>query len=293
MVVGKAGGRDLLADLYLPAFGDESRAAVVVVHGGGWRKGRRESVGGFGEILGEAGFVCLLPSYRLTTEAIWPAQIEDVKCAVRFLRANADSLGVDASRIGVLGDSAGGQLALMAGVSSPLEGDGGHAGHSSAVAAVAALYGPTRIRAERPNHAALMGANATQADYDGASPITYDLAEFPPCLLIHGVEDEAVPVADTLAFHDKLRGLRRPVGLHLFPGEGHAFDRKTAAGGKRMVSVADPRSVYGETVTRIIALFFRKYLSAALSAHSAHSELSAFSALSAPSASAAQRQPDA
>ena len=94
-------------------------------------------------------------------------------------------------------------------------------------------------------------------------------------------------MADTLAFHDKLRGLRRPVGLHLFAGEGHAFDRKTAEGGKRMVSVADPRSVYGETVTRIIALFFRKYLSVTLST------LSALSARSAPSASAAQRHPDA
>ena len=93
VVVGKAGNRDLLGDLYVPTVTAELRPAIVVVHGGGWRKGRPESVRGFGELLGQAGFVCLLASYRLLMEASWPAQIEDVKCAIRFLRASADSLG--------------------------------------------------------------------------------------------------------------------------------------------------------------------------------------------------------
>ena len=87
VVVGKAGGRNLLADLYVPTAAAGLHPAIVVVHGGGWRKGRPESVRGFGELLGRAGFVCLLASYRLSMEAIWPAQIEDVKCAIRFLRA--------------------------------------------------------------------------------------------------------------------------------------------------------------------------------------------------------------
>ena len=220
-------------------------------------------VRGFGERLAQAGFVCLLVAYRLTPEAIWPAQIEDVKCAIRFLRAHAGSLGVAPDRIGILGDSAGGQLALMAGVPcAAFEGSGGHGGCSSAVAAVATLYGPTRIRYKdaRPNHRSLLGADAREADYERASPIAYDLRRFPPCLLVHGVEDEAVPVADTIAFHDELARLGRPVSLHLFAGEGHAFDRKTADGGPRMVSVADPRSVYGDTVVSFIALFFHKYL---------------------------------
>ena len=262
VVVGKAGGRDLLGDLYLPTVATESRPAIVVVHGGGWRKGRPESVRGFGELLSQAGFVCLLASYRLSMEAPWPAQIEDVKCAIRFLRAGADSLGVDPDRIGVVGDSASGHLALMAAVSSPFEGNGGHGEYPSAVAAVGSMYGPTRLRFEgaRPNHVALMGEQANAADYDGASPITYDLGEFPPCLLIHGVEDEPVPVANSLDFHDKLKRLGRPVDLHLFSGEGHAFDRKSAKGGPRMVDVADPNSVYGRTVVQIIALFFAKYL---------------------------------
>ena len=108
VVVGKAGGRNLLGDLYVPMVATEARPAIVVVHGGGWRKGKLESVRGFGELLGQAGFVCLLASYRLSTEAPWPAQIEDLKCAIRFLRANAASLGVDPDRIGVVGDSAGG-----------------------------------------------------------------------------------------------------------------------------------------------------------------------------------------
>ena len=98
------------------------------------------------------------------------------------------------------------------------------------------------------------------ADYERASPIAYDLTRFPPCMLIHGMEDAAVPVADTIAFRDKLARLGRPVSMHLFAGEGHAFDRKTAEGGPRMVSVADPRSVYGGAVVGLITLFFRKYL---------------------------------
>lgn len=262
-VVGNAGVRDLLGDLYMPAPAGDLRPGVVVVHGGGWRRGRPEGVRGFGERLAQAGFVCLLVAYRLTPEAIWPAQIEDVKCAIRFLRAHADSLGVAPDRIGILGDSAGGQLALMAGVSGAVfEGSGGHGGCSSAVAAAAAMYGPTRIPFEdaRPNHRALLGPEANEADYERASPIAYDLGRFPPCLLIHGVEDEAVPVADTIAFHDELARLGRPVSMHLFAGEGHAFDRKTPAGGPRMVSVADSRFIYGDTVVGLITLFFRKYL---------------------------------
>lgn len=261
VVVGKAGARNLLGHLYLPTVAAGLRPAIVVVHGGGWRKGRPESVRGFGELLGRAGFVCLLADYRLTTEACWPAQIEDVKCAIRFLRANSESLEVDSERIGIVGDSAGGHLALMAAVSCTFEGNGGHAAHSSAVAAVGSMYGPTRIDPERANHVALMGAQATGADYDGASPITYDLNDFPPCLLIHGVEDEPVPVSNSVDFHDRLNRLGRPVDLHRFPGLGHAFDRKTAEEGARMVDVADPKSVHGRTVVQLIERFFRKYLS--------------------------------
>ena len=260
VVVGKAGDRDLLGDLYLPTAAAGLRAAIVVVHGGGWRKGRPESVRGFGELLGQAGFVCLLADYRLTTEACWPAQIEDVKCAIRFLRASADSLEVDPERIGIVGDSAGGHLALMAAVPCTFEGSGGHAAHTSKVAAVGSMYGPTRIDRERANHVALMGEQANEDDYDHASPITYDLNDFPPCLLIHGVEDEAVPVSNSVDFHDRLNRLGRPVDLHLFPGLGHAFDRKTAEEGARMVDVADPKSVYGRTVVQLIERFFGKHL---------------------------------
>ena len=262
VVVGKAGDRDLLGILYLPTVATGLRPAIVVVHGGGWRKGRPESVRGFGELLGQAGFVCLLADYRLTAEACWPAQIEDVKCAIRFLRASANSLEVDPERIGIVGDSAGGHLALMAAVPCTFEGSGGHAAHSSAVAAVCSMYGPTRVRfdQERANYVALMGEQANEEDYDRASPITYDLKDFPPCLLIHGVEDKAVPVSNSVDFHDRLKQLGQPVDLHLFPGLRHAFDRKTAEEGARMVDVADPRSVHGRTVVQIIERFFGEHL---------------------------------
>ena len=183
-----------------------------------------------------------------------------MKCAIRFLRASADSLRVDPERIGIVGDSAGGHLALMAAVSCTFEGTSGHAAHSSTVAAVGSMYGPTRIDPERANHVALMGTRANEEDYDRASPITYDLNDFPPCLLIHGVEDEPVPVSNSVDFNDRLKRLGRPVDLHLFSGVGHAFDRQTFKEGARMVDIADPKSVYGRTVVQIIALFFQKYL---------------------------------
>ena len=113
---------------------------------------------------------------------------------------------------------------------------------------------------ERANYVALMGEQANEEDYDRASPITYDLNDFPPCLLIHGVEDDAVAVSNSVDFHDRLNRLGRPVDLHLFPGLGHAFDRKTAEEGARMVDVANPKSVYGRTVVQLIERFFGKHL---------------------------------
>ncbi len=261
IVVGRAGARDLTADLYLPDVGDAPRPALVVVHGGGWRKGSPRGVRGFGELLSRAGFVCLCPAYRLSGEAHWPAQIEDVKCAIRFLRAAAGELGVDPRRVGVTGDSAGGHLALMAAVRSGFEGAGGHLAHSSEVAAVGALYGPVRVRRTRADGAplGLMSPDATAEDYARASPVCHDLATFPPCLLIHGAEDAAVPLEGTMELHAKLAGLGRTVELHVFAGEGHAFDRRSATR-EGMVDVADPSSVCGPAVVALVARFFGKFL---------------------------------
>ena len=260
-VIGKAGTRDLLGNLYVPPVTDEARAAMVIVHGGGWRKGSARGVHGFGEFLSRAGFVCLCPEYRLSGEAHWPAQIEDVKCGIRFLKHNNKQLGLDVERVGVTGDSAGGHLALMAAVKSTFDGEGGFNDHVSDVKAVGAMYGPVRARKTRADGTAirLLNSTATDAEYAAASPIQYDLSKFPPCLLIHGADDPAVPLTGTLELYAKLVEQGRTVELHSFAGEGHAFDRRSSIQ-ERMVDILDPSSISGPTVIRLIARFFKKYL---------------------------------
>lgn len=257
IVIGLAGDRDLLADLYLPKASYGNTGAVVFVHGGGWRRGSKKGVRGFGEYLSEHGIAVLCPEYRLTPEALWPAQIEDVNCALRYLRANADELRIDSQRIGVAGDSAGGHLALMAAVTNAFQGSGGHNEYENDVKAVCAMYGPTTVR--QPANESLMGPDAQAEDYDLASPLSYDLSGFPPCLLMHGSLDPSVPLAETTAFYEKLVATGHDPELHVFAGLGHAFDRQQPSG-EKMVDVADPASIYGATVLNIIRLFFERSL---------------------------------
>ena len=260
-VIGRAGNRDLIGDIYMPPIIDQARAAMVIVHGGGWRKGSSHGVRGFGEFLSRAGFVCLCPEYRLSGEAHWPAQIEDVKCAIRFLKHHHEQLGLDKDRVGITGDSAGGHLALMAAVCSEFEGKGGYKVQKSEVKAVGSMYGPVRVRKTRADGSplGLLKPTATDVEYATASPIEYDLADFPPCLLIHGADDPAVPLAGTLELYSKLEELGRTVELHSFAGEGHAFDRRSSTQ-ESMVDILDPSSISGSTVIRLIARFFTKYL---------------------------------
>ena len=261
VVIGSVGNRDLTGTLYLPPIIQELRPAIVIVHGGGWRKGSPRGVAGFGNFLSRAGFVCLCPAYRLSGEAHWPAQIEDVKCAIRYLKANRTQFGLDRERVGITGDSAGGHLALMAAVNAKFPEVGGHFEETSEVKAVGAMYGPVRVRKTRADGSplGLLTPTATDADYVGASPIHYDLTEFPPCLLIHGADDPAVPLSGTLELYAKLVELGRTVELHSFAGEGHAFDRRSSTQ-QRMVDILDPSSISGPTVIRLIARFFSKFL---------------------------------
>ena len=259
IVVGKAGGRNLEADLYMPQKKARQRPALVIIHGGGWRKGSTTGVKGFGILLSRLGFVCLCPSYRLSSEALWPAQLEDIKCSIRYLKTNCEELGVDHLRIGAIGDSAGGHLALMAAVKTKFEGTGGHAKSSSAIKAVASLYGPTTIQKKFEINKLLMGAKASKRDYASASPLSYCLKRFPPCLLIHGAQDNSVPLSNTMDFYKKLESHRRKVELHVFAEESHAFDRRSWSE-EKMVDIGDPSSVYGKTVIDLIDLFFTKYL---------------------------------
>jgi acetyl esterase/lipase len=142
VVFGSGGGRELACDVFTPPGGARNAPAVLIIHGGGWRQGDRSQLRAYGLRLGRAGDVCVATEYRLTPEAPWPAQIEDVKAAIRWMRANSDKLGLDPARIAVEGNSAGAHLALLAAGTagmSEFEGEGGNPGVSTAVAAAIAI----------------------------------------------------------------------------------------------------------------------------------------------------------
>jgi len=186
-------------DLAMPAnFGPEIRPALVIIHGGGWRAGSK-SVDVYQKMMvdyAHKGYVTINVEYRLTGEAPFPACIEDVKCAVRWLRAHAEQYGVDPERIGAYGHSAGAHLALMLAMvpaSAGLEGDGGWDNYSSRVNVAAAGSPPTELGREAP---------MAKTEW---WPIGYISADHPPLFLIQGSEDRIVRPELTRDFVEKMK----------------------------------------------------------------------------------------
>ncbi len=252
VVFGNGGGRDLKLDIYKPPEGASNRGGVLLIHGGGWSGGDRTQMRGFGILLGRVGYTCVACEYRLSGEAFWPAQVHDVKGALRWMRANSARLGIDADKIAVSGNSAGGHLSLMVAATPNLpafEGAGGNPGVGTEVAACIAIYPPTALirRSEGEGVVgavtALMGRDASDADYAGASPLTYARNDFAPTMLVHGNKDEVVPVADSFKMYDKLTEAGASAEMHIFSGQPHAFD-------------AAPD--YGRGVASLIDLFLRR-----------------------------------
>lgn len=235
-----AGGRDLRCDVYTPpgVSAGSSAPCVVLVHGGSWRSGDRTQLRGYGILLGRAGYVCVAPEYRLLGESPWPAQIHDVKTAIRWVRAFASDLGVDPQRIAIEGNSAGAHLALVAAGTASLEGlegDGGNAGVSTAVAAVAAVYPPTLFFDDVTGHSegalpliALAEGDAEVAKQ--ASPVHHVSPQFPPTLLVHGTSDTTVPVSASIRMYEELVAAGVPTDLHLYAEQPHAFDAQPSFG---------------------------------------------------------------
>lgn len=239
----------------------ERRACVVCVHGGGWSGGHREDLDELTRRLAGEGFVAATVSYRLAPRDRFPAQINDVAEAVRFLRVNAGQYGVDPGRIGAVGFSAGGHLAMLLGVGDAGDGLGIEGGlsmegdargqFSGKVQAVVAFFGPTSLGAADfpaqtvPILDALVGPEkeGREARVKAASPLTYVGKGDAPMLLFQGTADPLVPASQAVLMAEAMgkAGVRGRV--ELIAGAGHGW------GG------ADLERTYRETVE-----FFKKEL---------------------------------
>lgn len=257
------GGHPLLMDVFLPQHRNRTPTpAVLFIHGGGWQMGDKRQNTMLAQALAREGFATASIDYRLSGEAPFPAQIEDCKCAVRFLRANAAKYGIDPQRIGVAGPSAGGHLAELvatAGQSAGLEGEGGWPNVSSQVQAAAAWFGVSdfTVGARQFDHHTgqpviklFRGTEKDKPDlYHKASPITYVSKDAPPLLLAHGEEDELVPFDQSVRMADAYRKAGLTVEFIAVKNAGHGFQ-----------PAGSPPSPSPEEIRERTVEFFRKYL---------------------------------
>ncbi len=237
LVFAKAGGQELKLDLYLPDNGAKPAGLIVWVHGGAWRAGSRESVDVKG--LTKFGWAIASVDYRLSTVARFPAQVHDIKAAIRYLRANAAGLGFPADRFVVGGSSAGAHLAALVGVSNgnpALEGSvGNNPGVSSDVQAILDLYGAsdlTTILGQSTPHGLAVRVPALDLLLGGqpaavpelarlASPVLQLDAHDPPLFLLHGDQDPQMPPEQSRQFAAAYEKLGLPVHFELVPGAKH------------------------------------------------------------------------
>jgi acetyl esterase/lipase len=254
------GGRPLLMDVFIPKRRNRTPTpAVLWIHGGGWEHGDKSSNSG-AHFLANEGFVTASLSYRLSGEAPFPAAIEDCKCAIRFLRANAAQYGIDRGRIGVAGSSAGGHLAELVATadrSAGLEGNGGWQNVSSKVQAAASYYGVSDLTTPFPSDTVpvimrfLGGTEKERPElYRKASPIFYVKKDAPPVLLVHGEKDDGVPFEQSVRMADTYRRTGLPVEFIEVKNAGHDF-----------LHIGDaPVSPSVEVIHQKTVEFFKRYL---------------------------------
>jgi len=241
---GKAGERSLKLDILRPRHpGDKPLPVIVWIHGGAWRGG--DKAGGHGNLIpfvASGDYFGVSVGYRLSGEAIWPAQIHDCKAAIRFLKANAGKFNIDPDRIGVWGSSAGGHLVSLVGTSGDvkeLEGENGSPGQSSRVACVVDYCGPSDFLAAAkykrtglpspglatsPESLLLGGAiEEKKEEARAASPVTYASADDPPFLIVHGTEDFTVMIEQAELLQAALKKAGASSTFLRIQGAGHGF----------------------------------------------------------------------
>lgn len=224
----------LLLDLYTPIGAHGPSPVVIWLHGGAWFTGDRTLAPDFGRFFVERGIAMASIEYRLSGQAVFPAQLHDVRSAIRFLRGNAATWNLRADRIGVWGSSAGGHLAALAGLTGHLDRlDGEPESGDARVAAVAESYGPTDLTTAqaqlpdgRPSHeAAFLGGPPEQrrASALAASPLHRVVASAPPFQISHGTADPVVSQRHSERLHAALVAAGVESTLHLVEDYKHGF----------------------------------------------------------------------
>jgi acetyl esterase/lipase len=239
----RAGGKDLLFPLFLPpAKSPRPSPLVVFIHGGAWREADRWWGARFAQRMVRRGFAYASISHRLSQEAVFPAQIEDCKAAIRFFRANAGRFRIDPERIGVWGTSAGGHLAALLGTAGHVkefDRSGGNLRVSSRVQAVCDCCGPTDFlqldahalpnpefvyaAPDSPTSLLLGAPTMTVPERCAqANPIAHIRGDdCPPFLILHGAADSAVPAHQSRLLHDALLRAGVESTLRVVEGAGH------------------------------------------------------------------------
>lgn len=251
---------ELKMDIYYPKTAVEPAPVVVYIHGGGWSGGDKTDGAGARDIpaLVDAGFLVAAVNYRLAPEHKFPAMIEDVSCAVRYLRAHAEEYNLDPDKIGAWGGSAGGHLTALLGTADDgaFAGTGEYAQESSRIQAAVDMFGPSDLTRDFEGGAgSRLGAEVfgtsdlSSGILRQASPLTHVSTDDPPFLILHGEEDRLVPLEQSQLLYEQLLVAGVPAELVVVMNAGHGFKPE---GGQ-----PDPDR---EEISRLIVDFFKKNL---------------------------------
>lgn len=224
LVYSKVGDRELLLDAYVPEK-EGTYPAVLVVHGGAWRSGNRYQLSGYARTLTQMGMVCFAIDYRLAPKHKWPAQIDDCRSAIKWIRKHAADYKVDPERLGAIGYSAGGHLVSLLATSgeAPSEKNGNV---DTRLQAVAAGGAPAEFR-KFPDKGRwaefLMGGDqdSVPEKFKSASPAVFIDKNDPPIFFYNGTKDRLVPMTWTQPFFEELKKAGVKVEMHTIEGAGH------------------------------------------------------------------------
>jgi acetyl esterase/lipase len=252
-------GVELKMDIYRPQGSAAPTPALLYVHGGGWTGGDKRSGEGIRDIpeLLARGYLVAAVNYRLAPRYKFPAMIEDVKCAVRFLRANAERFSINPEKIGAWGGSAGGHLVALLGTADATAGwdVGQYLEQSSRVQAVVDMYGPTDLTVlfeganPRLMEQVFGTSDRNSETLQKASPVNWVSSDDPPFLILHGERDPLVPVSQSQIFYEKLQAAGVPATFVIVKNAGHGF-----------APLGGPISPSRQELTKMIGDFFDQYL---------------------------------